>query len=1035
MSRSAVWRRPSAPPARAHPRSGARAASVAFALTLCAVVGALPSAAPAVARPTAPAERAVAPRMRGAAAVAAPEPGDGASWRRVAQLGGAPTAVAVDGRLAVLGVAESLWVVDLTVDNRPRVIGRTPLLGATVVDVSLGGGRAVAALGGAGIVVVDVTMPTAPAVLARFDGDASSLAVAGDRVVACGGSACRVVRTAGDDAPAIVGSAAFSGAAGPVAAAHGRAYVAVDASQDGGGVVLHVVDITDPTGMQTLQTKALIASPVRGLGVAGDWLYLVQDTGDLRAYDLGDGGPPVPRGGVRVPAGVGATGAHPLAVAGDRVYVASGLEVSAIDVSQPTLPRFVGATPVDGFVAAVAATPSRVYVANHADLLGGRRAFHGLEVLAAAADGPALPLGSLDEAWHAYGVAIHRQRYAVVAAGRSGLRVVDIAADGGPREVGRWQGEAELVDVALVGDVAYAADAGTRAMVHLVDLSDPLLPRGIGAVAEPAPRAGAIVRAGRFVAVGLEPRQLVVLDAADARAPRLAAQLDLPGATLALAVRGQQLFVLTGRPERRPMLLVLDVGPGGAVAARTAVSLDLPLDERARFGLTVVGDVAVVAADGQAVALDASALPPRELSRLDLPHPAVGLAGGGTQAVAAGGGLTLLDVGDGTDLRVRSTTAWPAAWPEVRNAVAVEGRTVAAAQWDAGLSLAELPEAPWPAAAPAEPPATVTAVSDPTATATAASEPSATAAVATVTATVTAAPTAVASPAPATPPVPTAPASATPEATATDAAATATVVAVPTAGVTAPPPTVAPATPAAVLTPPAAPSPSATRRSSTPTSAAARRPTTLYLPLAVVEACPPKNVFSDIVLVVDASTSMALLTPSGQQKIDAAIDAVWTFLDGLRLVPGGDRAAIVAFNGAATTLQELTSERRRLVSALRRIALAPRSRVDAGIDAAAAELSVRGRPDRNRAMVVLSDGKANPVAPSAVVASARTARQMGLGVFVVGVGPDMDAPTLRAMAGAATRYFGAPDPDQLRTIYAQLARTVPCPAAGYWGKR
>lgn len=1034
MSRSAVWRRLPAPFARLRPRRARCLTSVAFALTLSAAIGALRSSSPAAAQRTAPSDHGGAHAARAAEWAAEPEPGDDGAWRRVAQVGGAPTAVAVDGRLAVLGVAESLWIVDLTVDNRPRVIGRTGLLGATVVDVALGDGRAVAALGGAGIVVVDVALPTAPAVLARFDGDATGLAVAGDRVVACGGSACRVVRTAGDDAPVIVGSAAFSGAVGPVAAALGRAYVAVDASQEGGGVALHVVDITDPTGMQTLQTKALIASPVRGLGVAGDWLFLVQDTGDLRAYDLSGGGQPVPRGGVRVPAGVLATGAHPLAVAGDRVYVASGLEVSAIDVSQPTQPRFVGATPVDGFIAAVAATPSRVYVANHADLLGGRRAFHGLEVLAAAVDGPALRLGSLDEAWHAYGVAIHRQRYAVVAAGRSGLRVVDIAADGGPREVGRWQGEAELVDVAVVGDVAYAADAGTRAMVQLVDLSDPLLPRGIGVVAEPAPRAGAIVRIGRFVAVGLEPRQLVVLDAADARAPRPAAQLDLPGATLALAVRGQQLFVLTGRPERRPMLLVLDIRPDGAVAARSAVTLDVPLFERSRFGLTVVGDVAVVAADGLAVALDVAALPPRELGRLDLPHPAVGLAGGGGHVIAAGGGLSLLAIGDGTDLRLRSTTAWPAGWPEVRNAVVVEGRTVAAAQWDAGLSLAELAEPPWPAAEPAEPPATSTAESEPTATA----------AVATVAATVAATPTATsASPAPATPPVPTEPPSATPDATATLGVATATPVAATatrTAGATAALPTAAPstaasATAAAATSLPAAPSPSATRRVSSPTAAAARRPTRLYLPLAVVEACPPKNVFSDIVLVVDASTSMALLTPSGQQKIDAAIDAVWTFLDGLRLVPGGDRAAIVAFNGAATTLQELTSERRRLVSALRRIALAPRSRVDAGIDAAAAELSVRGRPDRNRAMVVLSDGKANPVAPSAVVAAARTARQMGLGVFVVGVGPDMDAPTLRAMAGAATRFFGAPDPDQLRAIYAQLARTVPCPAAGYWGKR
>lgn len=1013
---AAVWQRPVAHARAAGGRSG-RALALALLGGLAIAAGAASGAADG----------------RRARAAGDAEPDASSGWQRVAQLGGAPTAVAVAGRLAALGVAESLWIVDLTVDNRPRVIGRTGLLGATVVDVVWAGGRAFVALGAAGLAVVEVAEPTAPQPIAHLDGEASSLAVAGDRVVACGGTGCRVVRAAPEETPTVVGSAAFGGRAGPVAAAGGVAYVAVDASLEGGGVALHVVDITGPAGLQTLQTKALVASPVRGLGVAGDWLYLVQDSGDLRSYDLSGGGPPVPRGGVRVVSGVQATGARPLAVGGDRVYVASGLEVSAIDVAQPTTPRFLGATAVDGFIAALDATPERVYVANHADLLGGRRAYRGLEVLAAAADGAAQPLGSLDEAWHAYGVAWQRGRYAVVAAGRSGLRVVDAAADGGPREIGSWVGETELVDVTVVGDIAYAADAGTRAMVHLVDLTDPLLPRWIGALAEPAPRASALVASGRFVAVGLEPRQLVVLDAADARAPRVVAQLDLPGATLALASAGARLYVLCGRPERRPMLLVLDLGAEGTVTARTAATIDLPLSERSLFGLAVVGDVALVSAEGRVVALEALGVPPRELGRLDLPHPAVGLAAGGTRAVAAGGGLSLLDIGDGTSPALAMTALWPAGWPEKRNAVQVSGALVAAAQWDAGLSLARLAEPPWPSEPPT-PPAAPSATAPepsaapPTATPTATADFPATAAppTASPTASATVASTAVS--ATAAPPTATASGQPTPtpppSATSVPAATSSTV--------TPPADATATGTPAASRTPSP---PTATPRAATATARALGRPATIYLPLAVNESCPPKNVYSEIVLVLDASTSMAQLTPSGQQKIDAAIDAVWTFLDGLRLVAGGDRAAIIAFNSSAVTLQELTSERRRLVSALRRVALAPRSRVDAGIDAAAAELSVRGRPERNRAMVVLSDGKANPVPASAVIAAAGAARRMGLGVFVVGVGPDMDAPTLRAMAGAATRFFGAPDPDRLRAIYAQLARTVPCPAAGYWAKR
>ncbi|MFN8423497.1 MAG: vWA domain-containing protein [Anaerolineae bacterium] len=475
------------------------------------------------------------------------------------------------------------------------------------------------------------------------------------------------------------------------------------------------------------------------------------------------------------------------------------------------------------------------------------------------------------------------------------------------------------------------------------------------------------------------------------------------------------MFVLTGRPQRSPTLVALDVADDGTALATGALPLDLPLDDRALFGLSADGDTVLLCASGLVVSIDTASSPLREVGRVSLTHPAVGLFGAGGRAVAAGGGLSLIGYEDPAEMDVLAAQAWPAAWPEVRNAVAVRGDRVVAAQWDAGLSIAALgphpvgrrgrranrrrrrprnrlrprrrtrrpqpparrPSRPRPPPTGAPPDATPSAI-PPSAT----SAPSSTAA--------------------APPGAPTAPASATAAPTATPR-------------------------PSSTLRP---------RPTTTPRlSAAAGRGTSIFLPLVVTESCPPRDVFSDIVLVVDASTSMAERTATGQQKIDAALDAVWTFLDGLRLQGAGDRAAIVVFNDTAATLQGLTGDRRRLVSALRRVALAPRSRVDLGITAASAELIANGRAAAVQAIVVLSDGRANPVAPSAVVTAARAARQAGLALFVVGIGPDMDAPTLRAMAGAATRFFPAPDPDQLRPIYAALVRTVPCPASGYWSKR
>ena len=170
-------------------------------------------------------------------------------------------------------------------------------------------------------------------------------------------------------------------------------------------------------------------------------------------------------------------------------------------------------------------------------------------------------------------------------------------------------------------------------------------------------------------------------------------------------------------------------------------------------------------------------------------------------------------------------------------------------------------------------------------------------------------------------------------------------------------------------------------------------------------------------------------------KIDAAVDGVWTFLDGLRLRSGGDRAAVVAFNRSATLLQGLSHERARIIVSLRRIHLDEGTRIEAGIDRAAAELRANRRGDARQAIVLLSDGLASPGSASVAIAAAARARGEGVATWVVGVGPALDAATLRRLAGAASRYAPAPDPDRLRLVYQSLVDKVPCPSQAYWGRR
>lgn len=223
-----------------------------------------------------------------------------------------------------------------------------------------------------------------------------------------------------------------------------------------------------------------------------------------------------------------------------------------------------------------------------------------------------------------------------------------------------------------------------------------------------------------------------------------------------------------------------------------------------------------------------------------------------------------------------------------------------------------------------------------------------------------------------------------------------------------------------------------------PTATPTKVPEPLYLPILVHDRCPPIDIFADVVLVVDASTSMDETTPSGERKIEAAVRAALAFVEGdLRLYPGGERVAIVTLNSEPTVLQPLTSDRPALRDAIARIPNEIRlgSRIGAGIDAAAGLLAADPRLDATRSIVLMTDGRANGEPDEAAADAARAARVEGMLMYVVGVGRDIDRARLRAMASDAARYFPAPDVESLVPIYEDLVRRTQCPKEVYWGRR
>lgn len=238
----------------------------------------------------------------------------------------------------------------------------------------------------------------------------------------------------------------------------------------------------------------------------------------------------------------------------------------------------------------------------------------------------------------------------------------------------------------------------------------------------------------------------------------------------------------------------------------------------------------------------------------------------------------------------------------------------------------------------------------------------------------------------------------------------------PTPSVTATVPT-ATETPSATAT--ATASPTAT---ATPTPI----PRPAYLPALLLRHCEARQRFADVVLVLDASSSMFFATrDGGPPKIRAAIAAAELLIGRLAET---DQAGLVTFHSQARVAAPLSLDRAPVVAALRATALEPGTRIDLGLEFAHAELvGPRGRAGQQPVVVLLTDGVPTAGATNAdVVARARLLSSAGARIFAIGLGSDVDPDLLRAVASTPDYMFLAPQSDDLEAIYDRIAEALPC---------
>ncbi|HUG36787.1 MAG TPA: vWA domain-containing protein, partial [Candidatus Limnocylindrales bacterium] len=224
----------------------------------------------------------------------------------------------------------------------------------------------------------------------------------------------------------------------------------------------------------------------------------------------------------------------------------------------------------------------------------------------------------------------------------------------------------------------------------------------------------------------------------------------------------------------------------------------------------------------------------------------------------------------------------------------------------------------------------------------------------------------------------------------------------------------------ATLTPSATPT-------QTPTPTSTPTPGPVYLPLALTERCTADRVRADVALVLDASTSMT------GEKLDAAKAAAVAFIESMRLPE--DRVGVATFNRDSRLVHPLSGDAAALITAIEAVDVAPGTRIDRGLEAGLDVLAdARSGGGVTPVLVLLTDGiqEAETEAPGAVAERVHAA---GIVLHVVGLGADVDADYLRGVAGSAARLHLSPSPAELGAIYTGIARSIPCPAEAYWGRR
>ena len=199
----------------------------------------------------------------------------------------------------------------------------------------------------------------------------------------------------------------------------------------------------------------------------------------------------------------------------------------------------------------------------------------------------------------------------------------------------------------------------------------------------------------------------------------------------------------------------------------------------------------------------------------------------------------------------------------------------------------------------------------------------------------------------------------------------------------------------------------------------------LYLPFASRSGCVRSLVPTDIMLVIDSSTTMDHALPEGRTRLEGARESAAVFAK--RAIEHGGRVGLVTFDVDARVIFEPTADEFKIERGLSTIVTQRGSRLDLGISVAGEAIGLARRDSHRQALVLLTDGRVDGATDAAVVESSVGARRAGTEVWAIGLGADSDGTALLTRAtGDGERVFDASSGADLTFAFSALFTRAVC---------